>query len=286
MSQFQPGILAALPAHARYLEFALQEPASCRDALRTIAANVDGSSCVMGIGRDVFNSLGADTDKSKEFPNFNAARATPSTQASLWLWLRGDDRGELFNQARTLESALAPTFTRTRGVDGFKHDIGRDLTGYEDGTENPHGQAAIDAAFANDGGSCVAVQQWLHHFDRFDAMSPEKQDEMIGRHRESNEEFDAPASAHVKRTAQEDFEPEAFVLRRSMPWSGEHGAGLMFVAFGHSFDAFEAQMRRMLGLDDGIEDAIYQISEPVSGAYYWCPPQRDGQIDLRALGIS
>ena len=32
--------------------------------------------------------------------------------------------------------------------------------------------------------------------------------------------------------------------------------GLVFVAFGHSFDAFEAQLRRMSGAEDGITDAL------------------------------
>jgi porphyrinogen peroxidase len=89
----------------------------------------------------------------------------------------------------------------------------------------------------------------------------------------------------VKRTAQESFEPEAFVLRRSMPWMMSMQAGLMFVAFGKSFDAFEAQMRRMAGFDDGITDALFTISKPVNGAYYWCPPMRGGQLDLRQLGL-
>ncbi len=285
MNNFQPGILAPLPAHARYLEFCIVQSDACADALRVVAAKVDGTNCVLGIGKGVLDILGASIDGLTAIPDFGAARATPRTQASLWLWLRGEDPGDLSNQTRGLESALAPAFELTRLVDGFKHDTGRDLTGYEDGTENPQGQAAIDAAFAADGGSFVAVQQWVHDFARFDAMSAKQQDEMIGRYRESNEEFDAPDSAHVKRTAQEDFEPEAFLLRRSMPWSNEHGAGLMFVAFGKSFEAFEAQMRRMLGLDDGIEDALYQFSEPRTGSYYWCPPQSGGHVDLKSLGI-
>ena len=56
---------------------------------------------------------------------------------------------------------------------------------------------------------------------------------MIGRRRADNEELaDAPQSAHVKRTAQESFTPEAWLLRRSLPWAGPAGEGLMFVAFG------------------------------------------------------
>jgi len=62
-------------------------------------------------------------------------------------------------------------------------------------------------------------------------------------------------------------------------------AGLMFVAFGKSHAAYEAQMRRMAGYDDGITDAIFQISKPVTGAYFWCPPMRGGRLDLRRLGL-
>ena len=57
----------------------------------------------------------------------------------------------------------------------------------------------------------------------------------------------------------------------------------MFVAFGHSLDAFEAQMRRMAGLDDGVVDGLFQTSKPITGAYFWCPPLHDGRLDLRAV---
>jgi putative iron-dependent peroxidase len=132
----------------------------------------------------------------------------------------------------------------------------------------------------------VAVQQWVHDMDAFDAMASQARDDMMGRRLSDNEELDdAPASAHVKRTAQESFSPEAFVLRRSMPWALGHKMGLMFVAFGCTLDAYEAQMRRMAGLDDGIVDGIFQISKPVTGSYLWCPPMAGGQPDLRQLGM-
>jgi putative iron-dependent peroxidase len=137
-----------------------------------------------------------------------------------------------------------------------------------------------------DGSSFVAVQRWVHQFGRFEAMSADQQDRSIGRHRVGNAEIDdAPPSAHVKRTAQESFSPPAFVVRRSMPWAGGLDSGLMFVAFGRSLDAFEAQLRRMLGQEDGIIDALFRFTRPVTGAYYWCPPLADGRLDLRALRI-
>jgi putative iron-dependent peroxidase len=216
----------------------------------------------------------------------------PSTPAALWCWLRGNDRGEIFHRSRQIESMLAPGFALDDVIDSFQYDQNRDLSGYEDGTENPEGDEAIRAAIVQeqgaglDGGSFVAVQQWLHDFDMFNAMTTEEQDNVIGRHISDNEEFDeAPGSAHVKRAAQESFEPEAFILRRSMPWAEGMAAGLVFVAFGKSFDAFEAILNRMLGNEDSISDALFTFTRPISGAYYWCPPVKAGKLDLSVLGL-
>ena len=134
------------------------------------------------------------------------------------------------------------------------------------------------------GSSYVAVQEWVHDLRLFDALSRSKQDHIIGRRKSDNEEVeDAPPSAHIKRTEQESFEPEAFVLRRSMPFAEGGREGLMFVAFGSSFDAFEVQLRRMMGLEDGVVDALFRFSRAVSGAYYWCPPVHEGRLNLQVV---
>lgn len=41
----------------------------------------------------------------------------------------------------------------------------------------------------------------------------------------------------------------------------------------------------MLGMDDGISDALFGFSKPLTGCYLWCPSMRNGQLDLRQLGI-
>ncbi|MBT8395486.1 MAG: Dyp-type peroxidase, partial [Gemmatimonadetes bacterium] len=170
--------------------------------------------------------------------------------------------------------------------------MGRDLSGYEDGTENPEDDEAVAAAVlsgvgpALDGSSFVAAQKWIHDLSVFDHLGAQERDHVFGRRLTDNEELeDAPESAHVKRTAQEDFEPEAFVVRRSMPWADASGEGLEFVAFGATLDSFEALLTRMSGLEDGTVDALFRFSRPVTGAYFWCPPVQDGQLNLTALGV-
>ena len=66
---------------------------------------------------------------------------------------------------------------------------GRDLTGFEDGTENPKGDEALRpprsrTAWAQglDGSSFVAVQQWVHDLDAFEAHGrQDAQNHCIGR---------------------------------------------------------------------------------------------------------
>lgn len=293
MTTPQPGILAPLPHAARYLSFSLFSVAAAPRALKALAKVADGDSLVVGFGESLVSALGKEIPGLKPFPSWSHVGVDiPSTPHALWCWLRGDDRGDLVNRSRQITHLLEQAFDPAGSADAFFYGNGRDLTGFEDGTENPTGADADRAAIFHgqgaglDGSSFVAVQQWRHDMERFEAMDPEAQDKVIGRHKSDNEEMDdAPPSAHVKRTAQEDFAPEAFVLRRSMPWSDQHAAGLMFVAFGRSFDAFEAQLHRMVGLDDGVVDSLFRFTHPLDGAYFWCPPMAEGRLDLRALGL-
>ena len=293
MQVSQAAILAPVPQVGRYLFFSLSQPQALRDSLSRLLALVDGTQVLVGFGPELIQALDAQVPGLHPLAAFSGHGVqVPSTPAALCCWLRGTDQGDLLHLTRQLEKALAPGLQLDQVIDAFRHGSGRDLTGYEDGTENPVDEAARAAALVPGtepglaGSSFMAVQQWRHDFDAFEAMTGSEQDNMVGRRRSDNEELDdAPPSAHVKRTAQESFEPEAFVVRRSMPWAQGKESGLVFVAFGKSLDAFEAQMRRMAGQDDGVTDAMFRISKPVTGAFFWCPPLRDGRLDLRMVGL-
>ena len=73
------------------------------------------------------------------------------------------------------------------------------------------------------------------------------------------------------------------MVRRSTPWIENQQSGLVFVSFGHSFDAFKMQMKRMVGLDDGITDALFAFSKPLTVNYYWCPPIGKEGLDIAQL---
>lgn len=291
MEIVQAGILADIPQRSRYLTFVIKEPRELKTALVALSHMVDGTNIVMGVGAKIVNALRQNIPGLTTFPDYTQGPvAIPATTGDLWCWLCGEDRGELLHRGRALEVIAAPAFELHSVVDGFKYGSGLDLTGYEDGTENPHNQAAIDAAIVQgagpglDGSSYVAIQQWLHDLNHFESLLQVDQDAIIGRSKDDNHEIStAPESAHVKRVEQENFKPAAYILRRSMPWIENQQAGLMFVAFGKSFDAFETLLSHMAGQDDGITDALFTFSKPLTGNYYWCPPLgRDG-LDLSRL---
>lgn len=291
MQTTQSGILAEETKLARYLEFTIASKADIETALHSLISKDISDEFVIGIGQSLLTALAKDISGLTTMPaQTGNGIDIPSTPTALWCWLRGNDRGKIFHRSRQIENLLSPGFAIANVIDSFQYDANRDLSGYEDGTENPKGNDAIQAAIVQgqgaglDGSSFVAVQQWLHDFESFDDMAINEQDDVIGRHISNNEEFDeAPASAHVKRAAQESFQPEAFILRRSMPWTEGLDAGLVFVAFGHSFAAFEVILNRMLGKEDGISDGLFSFTRPISGAYFWCPPVKDGKLDLQAI---
>jgi porphyrinogen peroxidase len=286
---YQGGISASVPAVAVYLFLSREAGATAsqtKAVLQKLAGLVNGTSTVMGLSAVLMKALGKSIDGLRAFPNFEAAKVDlPVTQSDVWLWLRGDDFGKLFHQSRELQAICKGVLKVDAHYHAFKHQKGHDLTGFEDGTENPKGKAAMKAGFVASGelagSSFVAVMPWEHNFTKFHAMPSKMRNHAVGRDLVSNQELEkAPASAHVKRTAQESFSPEAFSLRRSMPWADGNKAGLMFVSFGSSFGAFEAQLKRMCGAEDGIVDGLFSFTRPLGGGFYWCPPIENQAIKL------
>ena len=283
----QPLILPSFPPYGLSATFRTG-PEFVRDrSVGLLTSGIDPAECVVGLGDPLVRELSGSLPGLRTFPAFSgAACPIPSTQGSLWIMVTGKDRTEVVDRFHSLTALLKTDFLLEDALDTFLYRDGRDLTGYEDGTENPRGDKALKVAIVGPGeplagSSFVAVQRWVHDLSRFNAFPKSRQDEIMGRERVTNEELpEAPASAHVRRSAQESYDPEAFILRRSMPWSRGEENGLEFIAFGRSLDPFERILRRMTGEDDGVVDALFTFSRPVRGGYYWCPPVKDGRLDL------
>lgn len=292
-AQPQPGILAEIPAHARFLTFHRRPSGPMpREPLARLGDAAADLGAVVGIGLSLVRECGAEIPGLRTLPAVDGPGfSVPSTPAALWVWLRGDEPGPLVHRTGETTGLLGEAFRLESAVSAFRYGTGLDLTGYEDGTENPVGDAAKAAAAVVtgagpglDGSSFVAAQQWVHDLDRFSSFPPEVRDRIIGRRRSDNEELrDGPDAAHVKRTEQEAPDPPAFLLRRSMPWADGERAGLVFVAFGSSLAPFSYHLDRMTGAEDGIVDHLFRFTRPSTGAFFWCPPLANGRLDLSRL---
>jgi len=294
VTEAQPLILEPSGRLGRVHVFSLSWPATDpRPSLSELSSVLGPQQGVFGLGFPLCARLGVELPGLRIFPALSGpGPAVPSTQGALLCIALGDDRGVLVQQTRALQRVLDPSFELSELVDTFVYREGRDLSGYLDGTENPVGERALQAAVIAgrgpglDGGSFVAVQRWTHDLNAFERNSPVQRDHIVGRSLETNEELaDAPPSAHVKRSAQESFDPPAFMLRRSMPFVAGRDHGLCFIAYGESLDRYERVLKRMIGLEDGVVDGLFSFSRPVTGGYYFCPPASGAGLDLRSIGL-
>lgn len=300
----QTAILTDHPPIAHHLAFDIAhpggktDPAGARAALARLAAITDGENITLGIGLSLVQLLGKQIEGLRSHPQITSDGVdTPSTPRALWCWVRGADQGELFFRSRKIRQLLAPAFECAESQNLFLYTPQhRDLSGFVDGTQNPTGDAAVQAAIASgmgdglDGGSYLAVQKWQHDFAALDAIaagSTMAMDDLMGRDLKTDVEMeDKPTASHVARTDQDSFGRPAHIIRRNMCWADNQlEGGTLFLGFGCSFEAFELQWHRMMGLEDGITDALFRFTRPLTGAYYWCPPMANGKPDLRALGM-
>jgi len=283
----QAPILAPVTPVGTVLVFDLDPGQDPKEGLAGTGKGPAKGDMLVGIGRPLAPVLGANIEGLRGFPAMSGKGvAFPSTQGALLVSIYGDERGAVLDRAIEIQRKLGAGFRLMEEADTFRYRGGRDLTGYEDGTENPKGDAAVEAAIRPDGSSFVAVQRYVHDLERFNAKDAPSRDAIIGRRFDDNEEIpDAVATAHVKRAAQESFDPPAFMVRRSMPWGTVKEHGLVFVAFVENLDRFERVLHRMAGLDDGQVDALMGFTRALSGGYYWCPGMKDDGLDMSRLGV-
>ncbi len=289
MPNWQPAILAPPTPAGRFMTLGLTRDAQPRDVAARLGKLAVGAGIIVGVGAPLVRALAVEVAGLRAFPDLRGPGAAfPSTQGAVWMFVGGTDPGEILHCARRAVASLGDSVRLDEDLPSFVYGGGRDLTGFEDGTENPKGERAIEVAFGagGAGGTFVATQRWIHDLGGFERLSQTARNDVIGRDLDSNEELaSAPLSAHVKRAAQESYDPQAFLLRRSMPWGDVRELGLYFVAYAASLDPFERILRRMAGLEDGVADALLSFSRAVTGGYFWCPPIVNSSADRLDLGV-
>jgi len=245
-----------------------------------------GLSCVMGFGSDAWDRLFG-PPLPAELRVFREIRAggrhAVSTPGDLLFHIRAKRMDLCFELATQIMARLGDAVSPVDEVHGFRYFDDRDLLGFVDGTENPRGEAAIDAvtvgeedaAFA--GGSYVIVQKYLHDLNGWNALSTEAQERIIGRTKLSDIELDdstKPTSAHNALTTIVEDGKEIKILRDNMPFgrAGSGEFGTYFIGYSRSPRTIEQMLENMfVGRPPGNYDRLLDFSRAITGNMFFVP---------------
>jgi porphyrinogen peroxidase len=248
---------------------------------------IDGSlSCVMGIGSEAWDHLFG-SPRPAELHPFQEIRAegrtAVATSGDLLFHIRANRMDLCFELETQILNRLGRAITPVDEVQGFRYFDSRDIIGFVDGTENPKGQAAIDAVLVGEedpsfvAGSYVIVQKYLHDLAAWNKIPVEQQEKIVGRTKLSDIELDdsvKPTYAHNALTTIVEAGKEVKILRDNMPFG--HAAqgefGTYFIGYSRSPKTTEKMLRNMfVGDPPGNYDRLLDVSRAVTGTLFFVP---------------
>src|ERR1700735_601116 len=163
-----------------------------------------GLSCVAAFGSDAWDKLFGKPRPAQLHP-FREIRSgerhAVSTPADALFHIRAKRMDLCFELVTHIMERISGVVSTVDETHGFRYFDERDLLGFVDGTENPRGVAALNAALVAGeaphfaGGSYVIIQKYLHEMSRWNALSTEEQERIIGRKKLSDIELSDTAKA-------------------------------------------------------------------------------------------
>lgn len=240
-----------------------------------------GLGAVVAFGHSAWRQL-SDNKSAVELKPFTALGKgnlqAPATQRDLLIHILSQRADVNFSVALAATKAFKNIIKIEEEVHGFRWVEERDLTGFIDGTENPVGEDRPVIGVIPNGedkdGSYVFTQRWVHDLPKWEKLSQEKQEQVMGRTKPDSVELDdVPETSHVGRVDLKENGAGLKIIRQSLPYgkaSGEHG--LYFIAYCGRLHNIEQQLLSMFGELDGKTDRILGFTQPVTGSYFYAPP--------------
>lgn len=281
----QAGIFAlGTPSHA-YLEFDLVDKKAGRELVAKISSfreprtTMGGVNLVVGFRPELWReSSPEDTPAGVEGFNRDVVGIEgfkmPATQHDAVLWLAGSAYDVIFDVSHEAVAELNGLATLADETSSWPYRHFRDLTGFVDGTENPSLVEAPEVLLIPEGqpgagGSILLLQKWPHDRAKWEALSVQQQEKVIGRTKADSIELeDRPADSHAAMTDQDEF---GKIFRRNMPYGDVTEHGTMFVGFSAEQKRLSRMLESMAGCLTGKRDALTHYTHPISGAYYFVP---------------
>jgi putative iron-dependent peroxidase len=293
-------VAAPLTRAAIFLVVTVKPGSDSRAAVRSFCADLAkltravetrdleaGLSCIMGIGSEAWDRLFGAPRPALLHP-FREIRAgerhAVSTPGDFLFHIRAKRMDLCFELATQIMARIGDAVSPADEVHGFHYFDDRDLIGFVDGTENPRGQAAVDAVLVSEedapfaGGSYVIVQKYLHDLKGWEGLPTEAQERIIGRKKLSDVELDdavKPSSAHNALTTIVEDGKEVKILRDNMSFGrpGHSEFGTYFIGYSRSPRTIELMLENMfIGRPPGNYDRLLDFSRAVTGNLFFVPP--------------
>lgn len=245
-----------------------------------------GLTCIAGFGSDAWDHLFGSPRPAELHPFReirSGSRHAVSTPGDILFHIRAKRMDLCFELAMQIMDAIGSVVTVADEVHGFRYFDDRDVLGFVDGTENPRGDAAREAAIVGSedpafaGGSYVIVQKYLHDMKAWNALPVEVQERIIGRRKLSDVELsdaDKPTYAHNALTNIEENGRQLQILRDNMPFGrpGHGEFGTYFIGYSRSPRPTEIMLENMfIGRPPGNYDRLLDISRAVTGSLFFVP---------------
>ncbi len=292
-------VIGPLTRAAIFLVVSIRPEQDYRAALRAFCADLAGLiravefrdvdaglTCVVGFGSEAWDKLfGA--PRPAELHPFREIRAggrhAVATPGDILFHIRAKRHDLCFELAAQIMDSLGEAVSVADEVQAFRYFDDRDVLGFVDGTENPRGDGARQAAIVGQedptfkGGSYVIVQKYLHDMKGWNALPVETQERIIGRKKLSDIELkdaEKPPFAHNELTSIEENGKEVKILRDNMPFGrpGYGEFGTYFIGYSRTPQITETMLQNMfVGKPFGNYDRLLDFSHPVTGNLFFAP---------------
>ena len=288
-----------LTRDAIFLVVLVNRDSDSRDAMRGLCGNIAGLvravgardpsaslSCVVSFGSDAWDFLfGAPRPAElHSLPEIGEPpRIAVSTPGDVLFHVRAERKDLCFELTLQIMARLEHAVSPVDEVHGFRYFDDRDLIGFVDGTENPVGEEAIEATIVGDedrdfaGGSYVLIQKYIHDLPKWNAVTTEEQELIVGRTKLSDIELDdatKPTNAHNALTVIEEDGEEIDILRRNMPFGNvaTGDSGTFFIGYARSPHVLELMVENMfVGRPPGNYDRLLDFTHAVTGTNFFAP---------------
>ena len=245
-----------------------------------------GLTCIAGFGSDAWDKIFG-VPRPAELHPFREIRSggrhAVSTPGDILFHIRAKRMDLCFELAAQIMDNIGDVVSVADEVHGFRYFDDRDVMGFVDGTENPRGDTAREAAIvgnkdaAFEGGSYVIVQKYLHDLRAWNSLPVEMQEKIVGRRKLSDVELsdaEKPAYAHNALTNIEENGRQLQILRDNMPFGrpGHGEFGTYFIGYCRTPSITERMLENMfVGNPPGTYDRLLDFSHPVTGCLFFVP---------------